>query len=292
LRILVTGASGLLGGRLAALLAHRHDVVAGRHRDATPDGLPAVALDLASPDSLAAALDAARPDAVVHAAACADANRCEREPETARLLNETASARLAALCRERGRRLIALSTDLVFAGDASFSDEAVEPRPILEYGRSKRAAEAAVLAASSSFAVARVALVLGRGFGPRSTASEGVLWTLSAGRRMPLFTDQHRTPIDEVSLTDGLDRILARGGAGLYHFGGPQRLSRHELGLRVARVLGLDPGLIDAVTQPRDPGSCPRPADCSMDSGRARRELGWQPRALDDAIRESRPAAG
>jgi dTDP-4-dehydrorhamnose reductase len=291
-RVLITGASGLLGGRLALLLAPRFTVLAAQHRAAPPAGLAAVPLDLRSEASLAGALEAARPDAVVHAAACADADLCEREPETARLLNAVASERLAGLCRERGCHLVALSTDLVFAGDRSFSDETLEPRPVLEYGRSKRAAEEAVLAASPEFAVARVALVLGRGFGPRSTASEGVFWGLRSGRRARLFADQCRTPVDPESVADGLGRILERRGAGLYHLGGPERVSRHELGLRVARILGLDASLIEAALQSREPAFCPRPADCSMASGRAQRELRWEPRPLDSAIRESRPAPG
>lgn len=287
MRILVTGASGLLGGRLAQLLAGRHAVVAARHTASTPLGLETAPLDLRSEDSLAAALAAARPDVVVHAAACADVDICEREPETARLLNALATERLASLCRERGCRLIALSTDLVLTGDRAMSDESVAASPILEYGRSKRLAERAVLAASVDFAVTRVALVLGRGYGPRSTASEGIAWALRAGERVRLFTDQFRTPVDPESVAEAIGRIAEGRGSGLFHLGGPERLSRYDLGLRVARALGLDPGLIDAAEQSRQLGVL-RPADCSMDCSRASRDLGWEPRPLDGAIRESR----
>lgn len=292
MRILVTGASGLLGGRLAQLLARRHAVTAARHTAATPLGLETAPLDLRSEDSVVAALAAARPDVVVHAAACADVDMCEREPEMARLLNALATERLASLCRERGCRLIALSTDLVLTGDRAMSDESVAASPILEYGRSKRLAEQAVLAASVEFAVARVALVLGRGYGPRSTASEGIASALGAGDRVRLFTDQFRTPVDPESVAEAIGRIAEGRGSGLFHLGGPERLSRCDLGLRVARVLGLDPGLIDAAEQRRQPVGVLRSADCSMDCSRARRELGWEPRPLDEAIRESRLSPG
>lgn len=292
MRLLITGASGLLGGRLAELLAARFEVTAARHEADPPEGLATLPLDLASEASLAQALAEARPEAVLHAAACADADVCERDAGRARRLNVEASERLAQLCRERGARLLALSTDLVLDGARAFSDESSDPAPILEYGRSKLAGERAVLGASPDFAVLRVALVHGRGFGPRSTASEGILWALGAGRRPRLFTDQHRTPIDPESLADAVARVLERGAAGLFHVGGPERVSRHELGVRTLRAFGLDAAALEAIAQSERPIGARRPADCSLDSTRARAELGWTPRPLDLALRESRPSPG
>ena len=292
MRILISGASGLLGGRLAQLLSRRHDVIAGRHVGATPDGLESVSLDLRSRDSLARALAASRAEAVLHSAACADADLCEREPDTARELNRVATETFAGLCVERRVRLIALSTDLVLSGERALSGEAQPAAPILEYGRSKLAAEQAVLRASPDFAVLRVALVLGRGFGPRATASEGLLWAWRAGRRTRLFTDQFRTPVDAESVADASARVLEGRGSGLFQIGGSERLNRYELGVRTAAALGMDAGLIDAARQAEQPIGLPRPADCSMDVGRAQRELSWQPRPLDRALRESRQAPG
>jgi len=289
-RVLVTGASGLLGGRLAELLAAHHDVVATRHHAPVPAGLPAVDFDLLSTASLSAAIAGTRPDVVVHSAALADADRCQAEPGLAHRANVEASAELAHLCHARGARLIAISTDLVASGERAWmgEDDAAEPR--LVYGRTKLAGEVAVLAAAPDATVVRVALVLGRGFGPRATASEAIAWALVSGRRLALFTDQFRTPIDAASVADALLRLIERPLTGRFHLGGPERLSRHELGLRVARVLGLPDSGIEATTQAALPRGAPRPADASLDSRRARAELDWAPRALDDAIRDARRA--
>lgn len=277
MRILVTGASGALGGRLAVLLARWHTVVAGQHRAATPAELDAVPLDLLSSASLESAFDRSAPDAVLHAGALAEPDRCEREPEAAQALNVGASARVAETCARRGLRLVSLSTDLVFPGQK------------LVYARTKEAGEEATLAALPAAAVARVALVIGRGFGPRPTASEAVAWSLAEGRRVRLFTDQFRTPIDPESLADALVRLLQGAAAGLFQLGGAERVSRHELGLRTARRLGLDEGLIDAALAAELQAAAPRPADVSLDSSRAFRELAWTPRPLDLAIGEGRP---
>ena len=199
---------------------------------------------------------------------------------------------LGRLCRERALRLVALSTDLVFRGGRAFVREDDTPAPLSVYGRTKLAGEEAVLAACPSAAVVRIALTLGRGHGARGTSTESVAWALGAGRAVQLFTDEYRTPVDPESVADALARLLERGGSGRYHLGGPERLSRHDLGLRVARALGLPESGITAALQSDHEGPDPRAADVSLDSTRARRELGWEPRPIDEAIRESRMAPG
>ncbi|HET9315467.1 MAG TPA: sugar nucleotide-binding protein [Vicinamibacteria bacterium] len=288
MRLLVTGAGGLLGGRLAELLSRAHTVIAGVHVSRPPDGLETVPIDLLQPTSIEAAFDDARPDAVLHCAALADADRCEADPELALRMNVHATDRLAVLCARRGARLVALSTDMVLGGDKAFSSEADAALPRQVYGRTKQAAEAAVLARSSAAVVVRVALVHGRGHGPRRTASESIADALRSGRRLRLFTDQHRTPVDPESVAAAVASLLASRAGGVFNVGGPERLSRHELGLRVAKLLGLPAGLIDPVTQPEPPQGARRPADVSLDSSRARRELGFAPRPLDLGVRESR----
>jgi len=289
-RVLVTGAAGLLGGRVAALLAERFEVSAARHHAAPPAGLAAVELDLLEEASLDGALERTRPDAVVHCAAEGNPDRCEREPRPAERLNVEATAELARACRRRGLRLVALSTDLVFAGERAFVSEADAPGPLLVYGRTKLAGEDAALAEAPDAAVLRVALVAGRGHGAKGTSTESVAWALRAGRPLRLFTDQFRTPIDSFSVAGAVVRALERPVAGRFHLGGPERLSRYDLGRRVAHVLGLDEGGITPATVADMPQEARRPADTSLDSNSARRELGWEPRSLADAIRDGRSA--
>src|SRR6185436_3009734 len=92
------------------------DVVAARHQSALPSSLPSIDLDIESASSVEAAIETARPDAVLHAAALASVDVCERDPERARRTNAGGSALLARACAARGIRIVALSTDLVFDG--------------------------------------------------------------------------------------------------------------------------------------------------------------------------------
>jgi dTDP-4-dehydrorhamnose reductase len=274
---------------LAALLQIQgHDVTAAYRRTPPPEGPRPLPLELGDQASVARLLDLARPEAVVHAAVLGRADACESRPEDAERLNGRLPGLLADACRERGLRLVALSTDLVFDGLRGFVREQDEPRPLSQYGRTKRAGEQAVLRALPQAAVARVALVYGRGHGPRASSSESVLGALRAGRPITLYSDEYRTPVDPESVADAVDRILARGGSGVYHLGGPERLSRHELGRRLARAFELAEQPLVAAPRATHPGPEQRAADVSLDSSRARLELGWHPRPLDVAIRESR----
>jgi len=264
-------------------------VTAAHRRGAPPAGPRALAADLTDAAAVSRLLDEVRPDAVVHAAVLSRAEDCENRPDEAERVNARLPGLVAEGCRQRRIRLVALSTDLVFAGDRPFVSESDPPGPLSLYGRTKRAGEQAVLLACPQAAVARVALVLGRGHGSRATSSVSVARALRAGRPLKLFTDEYRTPIDPESVERAVARLVEGTGAGLYHLGGIERVSRHELGLRVARAFGLAAGGIVASVQADHQGPDSRAPDVSLDSSRARRELGWDPRDLDEAIRDSRP---
>jgi dTDP-4-dehydrorhamnose reductase len=274
---------------VAALLHERGlEVVAAHRRAPAPAGPESLAADLDGTNDVARLLDTARPDAVVHAAVLGRADECEARPDDAERVNARLPGLVARACRERGLRLIALSTDLVFDGSRPWSSEAAAPNPLHVYGHTKRAGEEAALEAHPEAAVARIALVLGRGHGARATSSESVLRALRAGRPVTLYTDEFRTPVDPESVTDAVARLLAARSSGLFHLGGPERISRYELGRRVARVFGLPEAGIVAARQADHPGPDRRAPDVSLDSARAERELGWKARGLDTALAESR----
>ena len=180
---------------------------------------------------------------------------------------------------------------MVFAGDRPFLREEDATGPLQTYGRTKLAGEEGLLAAHPGAAVARIALVVGRGHGPRLTASESIAWALRAGRRLRLFADEYRTPVDPESVAQGIAGLLRGTATGLFHLAGAERISRFELGRRVAGLLGLSPDAIDAARQ-ADHAGPRRPPDLSLDIARARSLLGFSPRPLDEALQEGRAGPG
>jgi len=284
-RLLVTGASGFIGGRVAGALAGSHEIVrAGR---GAHDGM--LAADLAAPGACESLLDAAKPHAVIHCAAVADPDACEKDPQRARSLNALAAGALAKACAERGVRLICVSTDLVFDGSAPPYQESDRPNPLSVYGRTKLEGERRALLNCPSAAVVRVALVYGRSGGGRPSFLDWLLGELKAGRRPRLFVDQWRTPTPVAQLPEVFARLAAKPELkGVFHWAGAQRVSRWEFGQAVCRLFGLDESLLQPARLDDFPFTAARPRDVSLRCETLPKALDLAPLSLEAGLRLER----
>jgi dTDP-4-dehydrorhamnose reductase len=244
MKLLITGASGLLGLNLSLMMHDQHQIT-GVDRSK----LYGVPFELLRADLLDSAaehqmLDAVRPDAVIHCAALADPDACEANPDYARRLNAELPGELATACAMRGIRLLHISTDAVFDGtkDGVYT-EADTPNPIGVYSRSKLDGERAVLSANPDALVARVNFFGWSLTGTRSLA-EFFFNSLNSGRSCPGFTDVWYCPLFVGDLASVLVQMLEKGLSGLYHVVGAEALSKYEFGTRLARQFGFDPQLV------------------------------------------------
>jgi dTDP-4-dehydrorhamnose reductase len=154
-KVLVTGARGMLGRALLRELAAREIGAVGLARSD---------VELADPRAVRPAFERARPDVVLHPAAYTKVDLAESEPERAYADNARASAQVADAARHVGARLIAFSTDYVFAGDLDRPYHEYDATgPTTVYGRTKLAAEAAVRAHCPDHLILRIAWLYGLG---------------------------------------------------------------------------------------------------------------------------------
>jgi dTDP-4-dehydrorhamnose reductase len=271
MRWLVTGASGQLGGYLLRHLRGRGEPVVAWSGTVRGElfGCPLNPVDLSDPDAAATAFRTARPDLIVHAAAMARVDDCHRDPERARRVNTRGSELLAELAAESGARLVFASTDLVFDGGRGAYREDDPPRPLSVYGRTKADAEAAVLAAPRGV-VARLSLLFGPTLVGRPSFFDGMVAALRSGQPLKLFADEWRTPLGAHVAARALAELAHSDAVGLLHVGGPERLSRLEMGLRLVEHLGVSPEPIIAATRDAVPAAEPRPRDTSLGASRWR----------------------
>lgn len=288
MRLLLTGASGQLGAYLLREALRRGcPIVAwsGR-RPGELFGCPLRPVDLTDEDAVAAAFREARPDVVIHAAAMAGVADCHRDPARAEVINTRGSARIAELAEQSGARLVHVSTDMVFDGERGGYREEDAVAPLSKYGRTKAEAERVVLAHPRTVVV-RVSLLFGPGVGERRTFFDEQVAALKEGRPLTLFHDEWRTPLSLLAAARGLLDIAESDVVGLLHMGGPERLSRLDMGRRLAAFLGLDPVGIVSASRLSAPAVEPRPRDLSLDSSKWRRLF---PRSRgpdwDDDLRE------
>lgn len=251
MRLLITGAGGLLGINLA-LRASRAHTVFGLDRSPL-HGAPfeLIQVDLLSARGFEQALTDSKAEAVIHCAAMADVDACERDPSAAWQVNASVPRVIAQLCRRNAVGLIHISTDAVFDGTTSGSySEDDRPSPTSTYARTKAAAEEEVLGAYPEAVVARVNFYGWSPTGRRSLA-EFFVSNLTAGSEVKGFTDVMFCPMLVTDLGELLLRILEHDLSGLYHAVGPEPMSKYDFGVALARTFGLDsrrisPGTVDA----------------------------------------------
>ncbi|WP_281174240.1 dTDP-4-dehydrorhamnose reductase [Hamadaea tsunoensis] len=245
-KVLITGAGGMLGRALTA---------------AAPAATALTRRELDLLDAAATADAVAGHDVVINAAAWTDVDRAETEEAEATRINGDAVANLAAACASANARLIHVSTDYVFAGDAAtpYAEDA-PTAPLNAYGRSKLAGELAVakLLPAAGYVV-RTAWLYDR-------TGRNFLTTMLrlAGERdfVDVVDDQRGQPTTAPALAAQLLRLAARPDAapGIYHGTAGGETTWYAFTRAIFALTGLDPDRVRPTTSERFVRPAPRPA--------------------------------
>ena len=243
-RILITGASGLLGINLALEAMHEHEVIGidrGKLKSAPFRVLKA---NIIKSDEINSILDSTDPDWLINCAALANLEKCEQDPLQARILNTDLPCELANACAKRSISFVHLSTDSVFDGtkEGMYTEED-EPSPPGVYSRTKLDGERAVQETYGQAIIARVNFY-GWSLGAKRSLGEFFVNNLSDGKNVNGFTDVIFCPMWVNHLSQTLIAMLEKKLSGLYHVVGAQAMSKYQFGLEVARKFGLRESLI------------------------------------------------
>ncbi|MGZ8219989.1 family 1 glycosylhydrolase [Methylomagnum sp.] len=256
--ILIAGAGGTLGRAFAHLC---------RQRGLEYRRLFRREMDIADSGSVTAALDAIQPWAVINAAGHVRADEAEHDPRPCFRTNCEGSAVLAAACAERGIRLVAFSSDLVFDGRAGRPYVESDPvAPLSMYGQSKAEAEHRTLAALPEALVIRASAF----FGPWDAHNfvTQTLAALAAGLPWLAAEDAVVSPTYVPDLVNAALDLLIDGEAGLWHLANAGALSWVDLARRAALGAGLDPGRVIPRSRSELGWAAPRPAYSALASER------------------------
>lgn len=291
-RVLITGANGLVGQELVALMSRypEYDVLATA-RDPEPRFVGAscgyVPLDITSPAEIRHIFTDFSPGIVINCAAMTQVDACEEAKESCWQVNVEAVESLARSCKAIGSRLIQVSTDFVFDGLGGPYREDARPNPVSYYGRSKLAAENTVRTVGlDSWAIARTVLVYGTGHQlSRSNFALWVLDKLSREEPIRVVTDQFRSPTYAPDLADGIERIARFGKTGVFHLSGREILSVYDFARTIAEVFELDKSLIEPTDASHFPQPAARPPKTGFIILKAETELGYKPRPMRQALR-------
>jgi dTDP-4-dehydrorhamnose reductase len=285
LKLLITGASGLLGSKLAKTgLAKGIDVYAGYNADSPSCGVP-VFFDVSDKNQVEKAFVLVKPDVVVHAASLTDVDKCELNRELAWKINVDGAKHVAESSAKNGCFLVYVSTDYVFSGEKGCYKETDQTGPVNYYGLTKLKAEEACLKFAPDCCIARTSVIYGAT--PAAGKINFVLWLINKlknGEKLRIVTDQWTSPTLNTSLADMLLDVVDQRLNGIFHLCGASRVSRYDLALKVAEVFGLDAGLIEPVSASSFNWPAKRPMDSSLDVSKAQNLLRVKPLALASAL--------
>ena len=272
MRILVTGAAGMLGRAVEKALKGRHDAACVDLGDG----------DLRRGADVARLFDRHRPEWILHCAAYTDVDRAESDRDEAREVNAGATANLAAACDAAVCGLTAVSTDYVFPGDAGAGYGEDDPRdPVNFYGRTKAEAEEAVEAMSAPGQIVRTSWLFGPG--PKNFVRT-IRSLLNERESLSVVDDQRGCPTYAPDLAEVLVFLAENGTAGRYHATNGGACTWFELARETARLCGHDPARIRPCASDAYPTPARRPASSVLLSSRLE-EQGCPPRPTwQDAV--------
>ncbi len=238
-RILITGASGLLGLNLAQETMNTHDITAVDRGKLINAPFKILNGDLLNTGTLDSAIDSAQPEWLINCAALADLEACENNPDLSRRLNIDLPAQMAKACKARGISFVHISTDAVFDGEKDgFYTEEDTPNPLGVYSQTKFDGEQAVFAEDSNAIVARVNFY-GWSLSGRRSLAEFFHHNLTNNKSMSGFTDVRFCPMLVNDTARTLIKMLQKNLSGLYHVVGPQAMSKYQFGVEIARRFSL-----------------------------------------------------
>ena len=285
-KLLITGASGLLGANLVLEAVDRFEVTAICHKvPIRHERVEVVFADLSVRELTHTVISKAAPDWIIHCAAETNVDFCEREPERAFLINRDMPRWVAQAAKRSGSRMIHISTDAVFEGLRNGYQEGDSPNPINVYGQSKLEGERAVL---EEFPQALIVRTNFYGWNAQDKASlaEWFLSNLEQQKPCKGFIDIHVKLLLVNHLVDLLFRMMECECEGIFHVLGRECVSKFEFGRRLAQVFQLEPDWIEPIEVEALGLSAPRAKQLCLDTSRIRGVLDCELPSLEDGLRK------
>ncbi|CEK14874.1 dTDP-4-dehydrorhamnose reductase [Chthonomonas calidirosea] len=256
MRILVTGANGMLGTDLCCLLEQSgHEVIRSSQREHAESD---VTLDILDFSATRATLQQCKPDMLIHTAAYTHVDGCERDPDRAFQINALGTWHVAAACAEQDIPIVYISTDFVFDGRKTTPyTEFDPPNPINHYGASKLAGEQAVQKLCRRHYIVRTQWL----FGVHGKNFPGTILELAQKRNeLPVVVDQRGSPTSTLALSRALIKLLDTPLYGTYHIACKGECSWFEFAQKTLELAGISHVTLHPIPAEQWPSPTHRPA--------------------------------
>ena len=282
-RILVTGARGYLASLAQLYNAGRYEFVRVSHTD----------VDFRDPTGVERFFREKDFDVCLHMAADATTAHCEQDPEGTHRVNTESAIAIARVCRERGKRVVFISTEQCFnasSGEAPFSEDD-EQASTTRYGQQKMEADAWIREHLDDYLILRFSWMFGLalpGVRPSPNILTNVMATLRSGTPASFRVHERRNMTYAQRLAGQLPEILSLP-SGAYHFASQNGRTTYETARLVAERLGCPREEVDRLILPDEKTYAERPRDFRLASDKicaAGIKLGTFEEDLDACLRD------
>ena len=289
MKILITGGSGLLGQYLNIELSKQNQILTIYNSNTgNCNEFNSIKADILNFDTIEKVFEDFNPDVVIHTAAVTT-TMSDKSISSKHIfdLNVTATLNIAQLCKKFKSKLIYTSTDLVYAGyRGSMLKEDAKLIPVSIYAETKLMGEIKIRETFDNFIILRTALLFGFGLKHSTNHFHKMYNDLKDGKPVRLFTDQFRTPISLIEAARIISELIRLDvKSEIINLGGPEKISRYDLGVRLCEIAGLDKNLLQQIKMD-DVKNLPKVADVSMNKDKLQ-SLGIKTKSLDEMISET-----
>lgn len=288
-RVLITGANGLLGQKLITRLQEIPDffLIATARRPLTVPLSHGVfySMDVSNAEVVSAVFSEVKPDIVIHTAAMTNVDQCEQDRDECYRQNVTAVEHLIKACEVFRTHLIHISTDFIFDGGRGPLTETDTPNPINFYGETKLEAERLIQNSRLNWCILRTVLVYG--VTPDMSRSNIVLWvkkSLEEKKPIKLVNDQWRTPTLAEDLAEACYLAARKKASGTYNISGAEMMTPYDMALITAEVFDLDASLLSITDSNQFKQPARRPLRTGFVIDKAIRDLGYQPHSFREGV--------
>ncbi len=287
MKLLITGASGLFGSKLAEIATGKNYEVYSGYSQGRPIYGTAAQFDISDKNKVEETFKKVDPEVVVHAATLTDVDKCETNKELAWKINVEGTKNIADAAKKNHSFLIYISTDYVFNGEKGQYKETDITNPVNYYGLTKLKAEELVNNSIEESCIARASVIYGSL--PAAGKINFALWLVNKLRKNEApkaVTDQWNSPTLNTNMAEMTLEIIERKLTGIYHISGATRISRYDFAKLVAQTFNLETNLITPSTTAEFSWPAKRPRDSSLDTLKAQKILKNKPLQIHQALEQ------
>ncbi len=286
MKILITGGSGLLGQYLNLQLAKNNEILTFYNSQiGNCKNFNSARVDITNQEKLNEIFSSFKPEVVIHTAAVSNPNIASKlSSKDVYKINVNATKNFAELCEKYKSKLIYTSTDLVYAGyRGSMLVEEGKLIPVSIYAETKLMGEVKIQETFDDYIILRTALMYGIGLNNSKCHFHEMYNNLKDGKQARLFTDQFRTPLALLDAARMIDELIQKDIKNeIINFGGPERVSRFQLGEKLCEATSLDKNLLIPISM-NDIPDMPQVADVSMNTDKLK-SYGIKQNSIDECI--------